>query len=219
MRRRRLGAGGLVRHHDRPVEAPGQPAPFTSDTAGFFSGAALGCACDQRERLSPGPLRGLPASKDRGRVRLAGTPRRNPTRGHIGAFLDLLIGGAAFSGTGLDDRIGWDFGNPLELWETSMRLPILTLLLIAAALLGESFTAPAQSAGSHPVCAIYYVIDADGTPACAFDTREQCMEDISGIGGFCIENQYYHGPAVRPPSRVHVMRKRASTHSHQTSLR
>jgi hypothetical protein len=99
-----------------------------------------------------------------------------------------------------------------------MRLPVLTLLLIAAASLGKSITAPAQAAGSHPVCAIYYGIDANGTPVCAFDTREQCMEDISGIGGLCIENQYYHRPAVTPPGRARVMRKRV-THPHQTSLR
>jgi hypothetical protein len=100
-----------------------------------------------------------------------------------------------------------------------MRLPVLTMLFIAAALLGESIATPAQSAGSYPVCAVYYGIDATGTPSCSFDTREQCMETISGIGGFCIENQYYHGPTVHPPHRVHIMRKRASTHSHQTSLR
>ena len=99
-----------------------------------------------------------------------------------------------------------------------MRLPVLTLLFIAA-LLGESTAPSAQAAGSHPICAIYYGIDADGTPACAFDTREQCMEDISGIGGFCIENQYYRGPAVRSPGRVHIMRKRVKPHSHRTSLR
>jgi hypothetical protein len=100
-----------------------------------------------------------------------------------------------------------------------MRLPILTLLFIAAVLLGDSVPTSAQSAGSYPVCAIYYGIDATGTPSCTFDTREQCMETISGIGGFCIENQYYHGATVRPPRRVHVMRKRASTHPHQRSTR
>ncbi len=100
-----------------------------------------------------------------------------------------------------------------------MRLPVLTMLFIAAALLGESIATPAQSAGSYPVCAVYYGIDATGTPSCSFDTREQCMETISGIGGFCIENQYYHGPTVHPPRRVHIMRKRASTHSHQSSIR
>jgi len=99
-----------------------------------------------------------------------------------------------------------------------MRLPVLTMPFIAAALLGESIATPAQSAGSHPVCAVYYGIDATGTPSCSFDTREQCIETISGIGGFCIANQYYHGAAVRPPRGVHIMRKRASAHSHQTSL-
>ena len=109
---------------------------------------------------------------------------------------------------GREGCIRWISATLIELSGTSLRLPVLTLLLIAVASLGESTTAPAQATGAHPVCAIYYGIDADGTPACAFDTREQCMEDISGIGGFCIENQYYHGPAARPPGRVRVMGKR-----------
>jgi Protein of unknown function (DUF3551) len=100
------------------------------------------------------------------------------------------------------------------MWETSMRLPVLTLLFISAALLGENIAVSAQSARSYPICAIYYGIDATSTPSCSFETREQCMETISGIGGFCIENQYYHGATVRPPRRVHVMRKPAASHSH-----
>jgi hypothetical protein len=99
-----------------------------------------------------------------------------------------------------------------------MRLPVLILLFIAAALLGESIGASAQSARSYPVCAIYYGIDATGTPSCSFDTRQQCMETISGIGGFCIDNQYYHGPVATLPGRTRVMRKRV-THPHQTSSR
>jgi len=99
-----------------------------------------------------------------------------------------------------------------------MRLPILTILLIASTSFGINIAASAQSAGSYPFCAVYYGIDATGTPSCSFDTREQCIETISGIGGFCIANQYYHGAAVRPPRGVHIMRKRASAHSHQTSL-
>jgi hypothetical protein len=145
------------------------------------------------------------------------TPESNAGPG--GAFLDLLIGSAVVSSAGRDSRIGWDFGNPIELGETTMRLPVLILLFIAAASLGESIGASAQSARSYPFCAIYYGIDATGTPSCSFDTREQCMETISGIGGFCIANPYYHGAAVRPPRRVHEIRKRASAHSHQTSLR
>jgi len=95
-----------------------------------------------------------------------------------------------------------------------MRLPALTLLFIAAALLGESIATSVQSARSYPFCAIYYGIDADGTPSCTFDTREQCMETISGIGGFCVENQYYRGVTVPAPRRAHVARvhKHTSTH-------
>jgi hypothetical protein len=100
-----------------------------------------------------------------------------------------------------------------------VRLSVLTLLLTAATLLGNSIAASAQSAGAYPFCAIYYGIDANGTPSCAFDTREQCMATISGIGGFCIENRQYRSAAVQPPRRMHVIRKRASIHSHQTSLR
>src|SRR5215471_2259405 len=123
------------------------------------------------------------------------------------------IGSAIVSGVGRDGRIGCDFINPANFGRQPMRLPVLSLLFIGAALLGESIATAAQSAGSYPVCAIYYGIDATGTPSCAFDTRQQCMETISGIGGFCIENQYYRGSTVRPPRRVHVMRKRASIHS------
>jgi hypothetical protein len=94
-----------------------------------------------------------------------------------------------------------------------MRLPVLTVVFIAAALFGENEVASAQSAGSYPWCAIYYRMDAGGTPSCYFDTREQCMETISGIGGFCVANQYYHGLAILPPRRAHIAKvhKRTST--------
>jgi len=98
----------------------------------------------------------------------------------------------------------------LEVQGTAMRLPILTAtLFIAATSLSETAT-PAQSAGSYPWCAIYYTIDSNGTPSCSFDTRQQCMETISGIGGFCVENQYYRGAAVPAPRRAH----RTRVHKH-----
>src|SRR5215470_6204004 len=96
--------------------------------------------------------------------------------------------------------------------EASMRLPVWTMLLVAAALFTQT-AASAQSAKSYPWCAIYYRMDANGTPSCYFDTREQCMETISGIGGFCAENQYYRRAAVVPARRAHVARvhKRTGT--------
>ena len=94
-----------------------------------------------------------------------------------------------------------------------MRLPILTALFIAATLSSET-AASAQSAGSYPWCAIYYAPDATGTPSCYFDTRQQCMESVSGVGGLCVANQYYHGVAVLPARRTHV----AKVRKHATAL-
>jgi Protein of unknown function (DUF3551) len=92
-----------------------------------------------------------------------------------------------------------------------MRLSVIVMLFMGATLLSE--TASAQSARPYPWCAIYYRIDAGGTPSCYFDTRQQCMETISGLGGLCVENQYYHGVAVPTPRRAHVakLHKRTST--------
>jgi len=58
----------------------------------------------------------------------------------------------------------------------------------AAALSAEAPTARAQSA-AYPFCAIY--ASKGGTPSCHFATREQCLADISGLGGQCVENSSY----------------------------
>jgi len=82
-----------------------------------------------------------------------------------------------------------------------MRLPVsaIILLFIAAALFGENLAAAAQSANPYPWCAIYYK-EGGGTPRCYFDTRDQCMASISGIGGFCVQNLQY-SPRVKPSAR------------------
>jgi len=123
------------------------------------------------------------------------------------------------SGTDRHARIGWTSANQIELWEKPMRLTIRTILFIAATLFSAT-AAPAQSARSYPWCAIYYTVDADGTPSCTFDTREQCMETVSGIGGFCVENQYYHRVTTQP-HRTHIVKlhKRTSAHSHAPAER
>jgi len=80
-----------------------------------------------------------------------------------------------------------------------MRLPVVILPLIAAALFGQDLVASAQSAKSYPWCAIFYE-DGGGTPRCYFDTCDQCMETISRIGDLCVENlQYSH--RVQPGGR------------------
>ncbi len=89
-----------------------------------------------------------------------------------------------------------------------MRLPVspIILLFIAAALFGENLAAAAQSANPYPWCGIYYK-EGGGTPRCYFDTRDQCMASISGIGGFCVQNLQYspqnlqYSPRVKPSAR------------------
>jgi Protein of unknown function (DUF3551) len=85
-----------------------------------------------------------------------------------------------------------------------MRLPILSLLLIAAALLGEMKAALAQSPTSYPWCAKSYKMDTSAI-SCYFTSREQCMTTLSGIGGYCFQSLYYHSAlgktAVQPRSR------------------
>ena len=83
--------------------------------------------------------------------------------------------------------------------EVSMRLPILSLFLIAAALLGEVPAASAQSAASYPWCAKYF---KEGSPtSCYYTSYQQCKTTLSGIGGYCFESPYYHAPSVRAAKR------------------
>jgi len=93
-----------------------------------------------------------------------------------------------------------------------MRSAALAALFIIVVLFGEGRTAPARLVGSYwyPWCAIYYRLGSNGTPSCYFDTRQQCMDTISGVGGRCVGN------LVPPPPRAEVTKvhKRKSTHSH-----
>jgi hypothetical protein len=92
-----------------------------------------------------------------------------------------------------------------------MRAPVL--ILVAVALLGGLKEASAQGTYSYPWCSI----DSGGasgrsggSPSCAYDTREQCVATMSGIGGYCVTNPQYRAPAA--PSPRH--RQRASDRKH-----
>lgn len=61
---------------------------------------------------------------------------------------------------------------------------------LAATGMGTSTRAMAQD---YPWCANY----TKGSTSCSFNTFEQCMADVSGIGGFCERNTSYH-PAAAP---------------------
>jgi hypothetical protein len=71
-----------------------------------------------------------------------------------------------------------------------MRLPILSALLIVAAIAGGSQVASAQSPTSYPWCAKTGKDSA--ATSCYFTSYRQCMTTISGVGGYCFQSPYYH---------------------------
>ncbi len=74
-----------------------------------------------------------------------------------------------------------------------MRLLWLALAIVpAAAVMGS----PA-AAQNYPWCAYY---GPDNGENCGFSTYEQCMQDVSGIGGYCVRNNQYVPPAGHEPS-------------------
>ena len=69
-----------------------------------------------------------------------------------------------------------------------------SLLALAAIVVGASAT-PASAAISYPWCARYSTSGGE----CSFNTYEQCMATLSGIGGSCVDNPGYQGPAAAGP--------------------
>jgi len=75
---------------------------------------------------------------------------------------------------------------------------LLHTSLAAVALLASATAGHAQSAYDYPWCAVYSDPEAGGAQSCYYRTYAQCMQTISGIGGYCIASPYYgHGPPQR----------------------
>jgi len=73
----------------------------------------------------------------------------------------------------------------------------MRLLLLVVGILGIGNRAEAQN---YPWCAQYN--DGSGGMNCGFTTFQQCLADVSGIGGFCEQNNTYQPPEVpRPRAR------------------
>jgi Protein of unknown function (DUF3551) len=86
-------------------------------------------------------------------------------------------------------------------WGSVMKLS-LTLLAVLAAAVAAGTRAQAQN---YPWCAEYSG-DMGGAMNCGFSTFAQCMENVSGIGGFCVANNVYRpppGPAAPQPRKRH----------------
>ncbi len=67
--------------------------------------------------------------------------------------------------------------------------------LVVVGVLGGAAPGLAQSAYDYPWCSVR--ADHWGTMTCYFATYQQCMDTISGIGGYCIRSPYYRGPQPR----------------------
>jgi len=64
-----------------------------------------------------------------------------------------------------------------------MRTIVLTLVLTAAAL---AIHARPAAAYDYPWCAQY--TDFSGAMNCGFNTFQQCLATVRGIGGYCVAN-------------------------------
>lgn len=74
--------------------------------------------------------------------------------------------------------------------------------IVAAALLAPLAAAHAQSAYDYPWCAVYGSRSGNGAMSCYYASYGQCMETMSGIGGYCIRSPYYgQGPGQRSRRR------------------
>ncbi len=99
-----------------------------------------------------------------------------------------------------------------------MRMPIIVLFIIAAALLGETQISDAQSPYSYPWCALGGTRDSNAL-SCYYTSWEQCRTTMSGIGGLCVASPYYHEQstalprhsAVKQRHRGHARTVRVST--------
>ena len=92
-----------------------------------------------------------------------------------------------------------------------MRMPIIALFAIAAALLAETQISNAQSAYSYPWCSLGGAKDSNAL-SCYYTSREQCRTTMSGIGGNCVESPYYHAQSTLLPHRS-VVKPRHRRHA------
>jgi len=66
----------------------------------------------------------------------------------------------------------------------------LSILVVTAA------TSTYAEAQNYPWCA-QYSGGMGGAMNCGFTTYQQCMADVSGTGGFCMQNNTYQPPGAQ----------------------
>jgi hypothetical protein len=81
----------------------------------------------------------------------------------------------------------------------------LMMLTLVVGIVALGSSAEAQN---YPWCA-QYSGDMGGAMNCGFSTYAQCMEDVSGVGGFCMLNNRYVPPVSAAPSRQQARKPHA----------
>ncbi len=84
-------------------------------------------------------------------------------------------------------------------------LRIFRMTFAAFGVLAASSAFDAAQADPYRWCADYTVLGGIGARNCYFLTLEQCRATVSGVGGMCVENQFYDGIGAtdtRPARRV-----------------
>jgi uncharacterized protein DUF3551 len=91
-----------------------------------------------------------------------------------------------------------------------MRMTVLTGVALLA---GYAAIPTPAAAATYPWCARFATMAGE----CSFETREQCIETLSGIGGICHQNPGYAGassaestggPGARGPYNAAPRRRR-----------
>jgi hypothetical protein len=80
-----------------------------------------------------------------------------------------------------------------------MKKLLVVLAIASTATVLQAQTAAAQDSRSYPWCAEYS--DDIGAMSCSFVSMQQCLADVSGVGGFCMENPGYRAPAIAAAPR------------------
>lgn len=62
---------------------------------------------------------------------------------------------------------------------------------------------PRAEAQNYPWCAYYGMGEDGGGTNCGFSTYQQCMETLSGMGGFCNRNTQYVPPPGSDARHAH----------------
>jgi Protein of unknown function (DUF3551) len=76
-----------------------------------------------------------------------------------------------------------------------------TVLLLLGIVAGTAAFGSHAEAANYPWCAYYGGFGGGGGTNCGFTTFQQCLADVSGIGGFCDRNTQYQPAAAAPRTR------------------